>query len=313
MADSLSKLRRLDLTLLIVLLSLLRHRSATVVASELGLTQSAVSHALKRLRDVFGDELFLRKPHGFEPTAVALALEQPVAAAVDALKAALDGQAPFEPDAATGTVRIGAFDSEQVTLIPDLIRTLAAEAPGLRVAVQAIGRREAMEALSSATLDLAIGFFWNVDPNLIRQALYVEDYRVVGRGLVCSTDGTVDLDHYLGRDHILVSPAGDLRGIVDNLLAAKGVTRRVIAALPLFLPALATAAQTGAIATVPSRVARAHAAGFGLGIALPPLAIRDFPVSVIRHRRDEHNALLNWIVERLVRCCRQGQPMGSGA
>ena len=69
-----SELRRLDLTLLLVFLGLLRHRKATDVAAELGLTQSGVSQALKRLRDIFGDPLFLRRPHGMDPTATALAI-----------------------------------------------------------------------------------------------------------------------------------------------------------------------------------------------------------------------------------------------
>ena len=75
-----SELRRLDLTLLLVFLGLLKHRKGTLVAAELGLTQSAISQALRRLRDIFGDELFLRRPHGMEPTALALALEGPVRA-----------------------------------------------------------------------------------------------------------------------------------------------------------------------------------------------------------------------------------------
>lgn len=83
---SISELRRLDLTLLLVFLGLLRHRKALDVAAELGLTQSAISQSLRRLRDIFDDELFLRRPHGMEPTATALALEAPVAAAVYALR-----------------------------------------------------------------------------------------------------------------------------------------------------------------------------------------------------------------------------------
>ena len=86
---SISELRRLDLTLLLVFLGLIRHRKAAAVADELGLTQSAISQALKRLRDIFGDPLFLRRPHGLDPTATALALEEPVARAVDALRGAL--------------------------------------------------------------------------------------------------------------------------------------------------------------------------------------------------------------------------------
>ncbi len=117
---STSELRRLDLTLLLVFLGLLRHRKGATVADELGLTQSAVSQALKRLRDIFGDDLFLRRPHGMEPTATALALEAPVAQAVEALRGALGAARRFDPARAEGTVRIAALDAEQAVVIPAL-------------------------------------------------------------------------------------------------------------------------------------------------------------------------------------------------
>ena len=103
MADfSNTELRRLDLTLLLVFLGLLRLRKAAGVAAELGLTQSAVSQALRRLRAIFGDDLFLRRPHGMEPTAVALALEPAVRGAVEALRGALGSARAFDPAAASG-------------------------------------------------------------------------------------------------------------------------------------------------------------------------------------------------------------------
>ncbi len=119
---STSELRRLDLTLLLVFLGLVRHRKAVDVAAELGLTQSAISQALKRLRDIFGDDLFLRRPHGMEPTATALALEAPVAAAVNSLRGALGAARAFSPATATGVVRVAALDAEQAVLIRHLLR-----------------------------------------------------------------------------------------------------------------------------------------------------------------------------------------------
>lgn len=122
------ELRRLDLTVLLVFLGLIRHRKATDVAAELGLTQSAISHSLKRLREIFGDELFLRRPHGLEPTSVALALETPVATAVETLRRAVAGAPKFEPSMAEGIIRLAAFDAELVTVVPDLIQDVGSSA-----------------------------------------------------------------------------------------------------------------------------------------------------------------------------------------
>ena len=110
-----SQLRRLDLTLLLVFLGLMRHRKALDVAGELGLTQSAISQALKRLRDIFEDDLFLRRPHGMEPTAVALSLETPVAQAVEALRGALGAARSFDPATASGIVRVSINVAEMIS------------------------------------------------------------------------------------------------------------------------------------------------------------------------------------------------------
>jgi len=293
------KLRRLDLTILLVFLGLMRRRKATEVAAELGLTQSAVSHALRRLRDLFEDDLFLRRPHGLEPTAVATAAEPQVMMAVDSLRAALAGPRAFDPASAEGLVRIAAYDAELATLVPGLICRLAREAPGLRIAARSIGREQALDALSAGEIDLALGYFWNVDASFVAATLYEEEYLVVGSRGHQTLRGGLSLDRFLALSHILVSPGGDMRGIVDALLDRDGRQRRVIAAVPLFFPALAAVRDSRAIATLPKRIAMAYADAFGLSVARPPMPIRTFTVSAVRHRRNESSPLHLWLVRIL--------------
>lgn len=289
------RLRRLDITVLLVFAGLMRTRKATAVAAELGLTQSSVSHALRRLRDVFGDPLFLRRPHGLEPTSVAVALESPVRAALDALAAALAGPPGFDPAGFRGVVRIAAPDNEQATLLPALIRRAAAEAPGMAVSVRGMVRDAALAALTAGEIDLALGFFWSLPDEFVAQPLMDESYAVVARPATAMHG----LDDYLAASHVVVSLAGDLTGTVDRALARLGRTRRVIAALPQFFPALATVAATGALATLPRRFADAHAPGFGLAVHPPPLDLRSFTISAVRHRRDARNPMHDWLVDAL--------------
>lgn len=292
-----SELRRLDLTVLLVFLALLRHRKATTVAAEIGLTQSGVSQALKRLREVFGDVLFLRRPHGLEPTAVALALEVPVRAAVESLRAALGGVRPFDPARAEGVLRIAAFDAEQAALVPGLLRRLAAEAPGLRLVVLPHTRRVALAALADQGVDLAIGYFWDIGPNVIATPLYRQGFAVVGRPEVLGPDPRMPMARYLALPHVLVSPGGDLTGVADAALAAMGQARRVMATVPQFFPALAAVAESGCIATLPDRLARRYGPALGLAVAEPPLALRSFEVSALRHRRNEADPRLLWLLD----------------
>lgn len=294
-----TELRRLDGTLLLVFLGLLRLRKAAGVAAELGLTQSAVSQALRRLRDIFGDELFLRRPHGMEPTAVALALEPAIRGAVEALRGALGTARAFDPAAATGVVRIAALDAAQSVVIPPLARRLATEAPGLRLSVLPLARGEAIAALIEGRADLSLGFIWDRPTIIAAELLYDEGYRVAGRLEVLPEAPRVSLDAYCAADHVLISPGGDMRGVIDDHLETLGRSRRVVLALPAFLPALAAVGASGALVTLPARVAEAFAAGFGLVTAEPPMAVRRFPVSVFWHRRNDADPRMLWLRRQL--------------
>jgi DNA-binding transcriptional LysR family regulator len=291
-------LRRLDLTVLLVFLGLLRHRKATEVAADLGLTQSGISQALKRLRDIFGDELFLRRPHGMEPTAIALSLEGPITAAVEGLRDALAGARPFVPGAARGVIRLAALDAEQVGAVPALVRILSNEAPGLSLSVLPISRRSALDALTAGDVDLALGFFPTIGEPMIASPLYSQGFAVVGRpGVIGPLPLT--LERYAELPHVLVSPGGDLAGVVDDALAGCGLSRRVIAAVPQFFPALAAVAETDCIATLPERLARRYASTMGLAVTIPPLQLPSFTVSALRHRRNQHDPKLLWLLEQV--------------
>lgn len=292
------KLRRLDLTTLMVFEALMRTRKATTVAAQLGLTQSSVSHALKRLREVFGDELFLRRPHGLAPTAFAAALEAPVRRALEDLRQALSGPPAFDPAASTGVVRIAGQDHEHADITPRLIKRLAAAAPGMRIVLRPLVREAALDALANAQVDLALGYFWRLSDEFAAETLYTEDYAVAGKRTAFGGQ-RLTLKRYTSARHVLVSPAGELHGVVDSALARQGLERIVVAATPSFFSALAIAAETGALATVPKRFAVAFARKFGLAVAPPPLPLRSFTVSAVRHRRDARNPMLDWLTPLL--------------
>jgi DNA-binding transcriptional LysR family regulator len=299
-----TELRRLDLTLLLVFLGLLRHRKAKAVAVELGLTQSAVSQALRRLRDIFGDPLFLRLPHGLEPTAAALSREAAVRAAVEALRQALGGgDTPFDPATTRRVLRLAAIDAEQAMLVPPLVRAATEDAPGLQVVVLPLSRRAAIDALTEGEVDLVTGVYFETPPALIATPLYTQGYAVVGQPNVLGP-APLTLERYAALPHVLLSPGGDLRGIVDEALMARGLTRHVVAAVPAAFPALAAVARAHCIATLPAQVARAHAPAFGLAVAEPPLPLRSFPVVALRHRRNETDGAILWALSVLLAATR---------
>ncbi len=296
---SISKLRRLDLTLLLVFLGLIRHRKAADVAIELGLTQPAISQALKRLREVFEDELFLRRPHGMEPTATALALEESIARAVDMLRGAIGAARAFDPARAEAIIQVAALDAEQSVIIPPLAARLSREAPGLRLSVLPLGRGAAVEGLIEGRADLALGYLWDIPETISGEALYEESFLVAGRLALLKSAPRLSLDAYCRANHVLISPGGDLRGIVDDRLEAMGRSRRIVLGLPAFLPALAAVSETDALVTLPARIARRFAKSFGLALAQPPLDIRRFTVSVFWHKRNDKDPKTLWLRRKI--------------
>ncbi|WP_421726351.1 LysR family transcriptional regulator [Bauldia sp.] len=293
------RIRRLDLTVLLVFLGLMREQKAVAVAEQMGLTQSSISHSLKRLREVFDDDLFLRKPHGLEPTAVARALEPRVRSVVDILRQSLRGPAPFDPTDHNGVVRIAAFDYELAAIVPALIARLAEAAPGIRVVTRPLVRDEALRAITEGAVDLALGFFWARDDAFVSTPLFEETYTVVTRPGHPLLEGKLTAKRYAAARHLVVSPAGDLTGIVDRSLEPLGLTRAVTAAVPLFFPALAAVAASDLVATLPSRLVARFASAFGLESRPVPFAVRPFAVSAVRHRRDARSPLHVWLVETI--------------
>lgn len=295
-----SQVRRLDFTQLLVMSSLMRHRKLTLVASEIGLTQSAISHILKRLRETFQDELFLRRPAGIEPTARAVSLEPIVNEILSLTTSALQLERTFDPMVEKRIVRISGPDVQMALYMPPMIALFAEQAPGIRISFTSQTRETALESLNVGQVDLSISFFWDVPKKFDTQKLYREDYLIVMRHDHSLARGEVSLDAYCDADHLLVSARGDLEGIVDNTLAGLGRTRHVSASVAQFFPALATVASSNLITTIPSRLARRYCEQFGLACKEVPFAIRPFQVSAVWHRRTTSDPALAWVRKQLI-------------
>jgi DNA-binding transcriptional LysR family regulator len=172
-------------------------------------------------------------------------------------------------------------------------------APGLRISATAIGRHEALRALEDRKVDLAFGYFWDLSDNFIAEELGQETYRVAARQDHPLFDSDMTLESYVAQRHLMVSMSGDFNGVVDRSLERLGISRHVAVVVPLFFPALATLSRSDLIATLPTRLVDRHGASFGLRSCLPPLQIRPFGVSAVRHARDARNPMIDWMVSQV--------------
>lgn len=292
-------IRRLDFTLLAVFHEVLRTGRTTLAAERLGLSQSAVSHALGRLRSVFGDPLFLRRANGLEPTEAALALGPRIAAILAMTEEALAGGSAFAPAASDRVFRIAANDFVASLLAPALRARLAAEAPAAGFSVRFAVGAAAIEAVRRGDVDLAVGRFRSLPDDIEPTRLGAEDYLVAARQGHPGVGRALDLDTYLRLDHVLVSFRGDFRGTADLALARLGVERRVKVAAPMFLTAFALAQASDLLVTAPARLVRAFAPSFGLAAHAPPFAIPPFEVQLLSARRKAATPGLHWLRDRV--------------
>ena len=295
-------LRLIDTTILLVFLGTMRHRQATAVAREMGLTQPAVSHALKRLRNLYGDPLFLRRAHGLEPTALAHELEPKVRRIVRLLSETLEGTEDFDPGSAATDLRIGAFDYELTGIIPKLVAELRTVSPNINVHAFPLYNNEALDAMVQGRIDLSIGYFdfpLNSETSFVAELLYSEDYVLAGRREHPLFSHDLTLDRVTQAHHLLISPYGPNRDLVDHAMHLQGHKRTIQTVVPSLFAALSIVENSDLVVTLPRRVAESNVRRFGLTHRPLPMKGGAFQIHAVRHIRDAKNPLHLWLLEKL--------------
>lgn len=151
-------LLRFDLNLIKVFLAISDAGSLTIAAHRLGLTQPAVSHALKRLRHEFGDPLFVRSGKRMEPTQTAIGLRATFEAAMQLVGTTMRKARSFDPQSATRQFRIALTDTGELVMLPRLLAALQDAAPGVSVCSIRVPPEDLASALRTGQVDAAIGY-----------------------------------------------------------------------------------------------------------------------------------------------------------
>ncbi|HEY8088844.1 MAG TPA: LysR family transcriptional regulator [Polyangiaceae bacterium] len=289
-----------DLNLLHSLDALLVERNVTRAAARVGITQSAMSHALGRLRLLTGDELLVRGPGGMVPTVRAEALSMPVRRALDEVARALAPAAAFDPRTAVTRLCIGTSDYGELVLLPRLVARLAREAPGVDLRVRTLG--EDMPALlASGSIDLAVAPLMAHDerPGIHGRKLFSDRFVCVVRRGHPLAKKKLTLARFAAASHALIAPRGQEGGFVDDALARLGTRRRVAVAVPHFLIAPHLVASSDLLLTLARRVAAVLAAPLKLAVLAPPpeLSLEGFTMSAVWHDRTHDDPAHRWLRE----------------
>jgi DNA-binding transcriptional LysR family regulator len=295
-----------DLNLLLAFDALWTERHVTRAARRVGLTQSAMSHALGRLRAQFEDPLFQRTPRGLSPTARAHALAPSVTEALAIVRRAVESQTRFSPAALRRTFTIGTSDYGELALLPRLLVRLLREAPEVRLVVRpAVGLGE--RDLLSGAHDLVLGVGRPEGDGVRGEVLFSDSLVTLLRAGHPAAKKPLTLARFAALPHVLVSPQGAGEATVDVALRERGLSRRLVLRIPHFLSAPLVVAESDAVITLPARVARAVAGQHRFVTRKPPLPLPGFSFSQFWHARNDDDPAHAWLRELVWAVARSAQ------
>ena len=276
-----------------------RTRNVSLACEELGLSQPAASRALARLRDVYGDALFVRRQRGVQPTPRADLLAPQIAAALTTLERTIEPP-EFEPRTARRTFRVAVSDIGERHFMPRLAGHLAKVAPGLRVEIAS--SPDIGAGLASGSVDLAVGFLPELGKQVHVKRLFRERFVYVARRNHPRLHGPLDLPQLRDLPHAIASPPGfPHTAVVERVLSGPRVRASIAVRVRSFLSIGAIVAGTDLIAVIPSNLAKAFTEYLPLNVLDPPFQITGFDITVAWHQRFHRDPANRWLREAWIR------------
>lgn len=301
-----SPLAGIDLNLLVALDALLVDANVGLAARRVGLSASAMSHALGRLRTLLDDPIVVRAGQKMVPTPRALGLAKPLREGLTLLSQAVAPPAPFDPAKETREVRIAAIDFAQNQLLPRLLATLRVQAPEVDVAFGPFEPR-ALKDLAMGDVDLVFALHRSIS-GLHSKLIAEEPFEsVVRRGHPALT-GRLTPAAFAALPHVLISSPGRPGGAVDKALDALGLTRRVALVVPTFTAAAIAVSESDMVLTGAAREARRMCAMMPLDRFKPPVTLAPFALGMFWHERTTSDPFLTWLRERVTEAAIEPSP-----
>lgn len=306
----------IDLNLLVYLDVLLREKSVTKAAQQLGITQPAMSNGLRRLRELFNDPLMIRTSEGMTPTERAQDLQPLIRHSLAELEIALQPQDKFDAKQSQRVFRIMVSDYAESTLVPELVKRLRTEAPDVILDVLTPSD-VSFKDVEAGRVDMAINRFDEMPQSFHQKNLWKDDF-------VCLINpdhpliNDFNLDAYLKSKHIWVSKTGMGAGVgidpdkiirlgwVDLALSERGHKRKISVFTRHYqMPAL-LALNNDLVATLPRKVANMQAESSRLIVKEPPFPIPSFELKMAWSPLLQHHQAHRWLRQMLTdvaQCC----------
>ncbi len=274
----------LDLNLLVALDALLREAHVTRAAARIGLTQSAMSRSLARLRDVLGDALLVRTGRGMRLTPRAERLAPALGRVLAELAAVLEDAPRFDPRTATRTFAMVMPDFGEVLVLPPLVERLAREAPAVDVDARGASA-DPFGALEAGELDFALLAQRAARPAIVWTPLFPERFVCLVREGNPLASRKLTVEQFAAIPQVLVTPEGRPGGVIDDVLAGMGLRRRVAVRVASFIAAPEIVASSDLMVTLPERIAARAQRYLPLRAMELPFKLKGFTMSLAWHER----------------------------
>ncbi|HVL00262.1 MAG TPA: LysR family transcriptional regulator [Dongiaceae bacterium] len=296
---------KVDLNLYLVLDAIFREGTITRAAVGLNLTQPAVSHALARLRDVYGDPLFTRAGNRMVPTALARSIIQPVRDALSGLQHTLSAPASFDPTTNRKQIVLGMRDFVETVLVAELAPLLEQLAPLTQMASVRVARRDMEAELTSGRLDLAFDVLLPVGPAIAHTRLMEGRFVVVSCKRHPLLRGGLTLEKYLQSRHVVVSSRRSGPTVEDFELSRLGLHRDIGMRCQNFFVAWKTIAQSRMLLTVPESHTRHDLLRHNLKVWPMPVELPPFTVHMYWNENLNDDPANRWLREQVLELVRR--------
>ena len=293
-------LRQIDLNLLVIFNQLLRDRRVSLTAEKLGLSQPAVSNALKRLRVLLKDDLFVRTARGMEPTPYAMHLLEPIGYALGTLENALNQRDTFNPSTSERVFTLSLTDIGEIYFMPTLMKTLSRVAPHVRISTLRHNEGHLREDMESGNVDLAVGLLPSLTTGFFQRRLFKQRYVCIFRKGHPTAKNPITLEQYKSLPHVGVTSANTGHGEVDEWMLKKGIQRQMQLQVPHFVAVGHILQSSNLIATVPERFAQRCEGPFQLLTSPLPVKLPDIAINLFWHGKYNRDPANMWLRQLMV-------------
>lgn len=290
-----------DLNLIRVFLAIAKHRNVTEASRHLHLTQSSVSHALARLRSLCNDPLFVRSSGGMVPSAVALAMIEPLEQALKTVRDSLSSATPFDPQVSDRRFNLLLTDVGQLTHLPPLMEYLRSHAPRVRIDVQHLPMDSYPGLFIDGVADAAIGYLPTLYSGFHDQKLFEATQVCMLRADHPDIRGRITLAQYLAATHIVVEPPGRGPGVVERALSKARLQRNIVMRLPSLFAGPLIVRRTNHIMTVPAHTRFLQDELAGVDFLPLPFDVEIMHVTLLWHERAQHDPGNQWLRSVIVK------------